>query len=114
MPLPRARTAGQRSTPVSPPHSAARRRDPSPALPPDQPVSLVDLPAGVPARLCNGHAGSTPAGWLVALGFVPGTPVRIIRGAPLGGPVEMEIRGTRVCTRRSDLAGFSVVLENDP
>ena len=99
---------------MTPPSFAARRRDPSPTAAPACPVSLVDLPADVPARLCNGHAGSTPAGWLVALGFVPGTPVRIIRSAPMGGPVEMEIRGTRVCARPSDLASFSVTFEHDP
>ncbi|MFQ5457528.1 MAG: ferrous iron transport protein A [Myxococcota bacterium] len=99
---------------MSSPPFAARRRDPAPSPSPARLVRLVDLPAGVPARLCNGHAGLAPAEWLVALGFVPGTPIRIIRGAPLGGPVEMEIRGTRVCARRSDLSGFSVIPENDP
>ena len=67
---------------------------------------LLDLPANVPARLCAPPAGAGAPAWLASLGFVPGTPLRIVRRAPLGGPVEIDIRGTRVCVRPGDLAGF--------
>ena len=39
---------------------------------------------------------------LLVLGFVPGTQVTVIRCAPLGDPVEFELRGTRVSLRRSE------------
>lgn len=86
----------------------------SPARATGPPAPLLTLPVAVPARLCDAPEAGEPPAWLVSLGFVPGTSVRIIRFAPLGGPVEIEIRGTRVCVRRADLAGFSVVRENAP
>jgi ferrous iron transport protein A len=39
---------------------------------------------------------------LLDLGFVPGTEVRVVRRAPLGDPVEYELRGYRLCLRRSE------------
>ena len=48
---------------------------------------------------------------LADLGFVPGTRVRVIRRAPLGDPVELELRGFRVCLRRADLGSVYVELE---
>jgi Fe2+ transport system protein FeoA len=46
---------------------------------------------------------STPAGRrLLDLGFIPGTDVAVVRRAPLGDPVEYELRGCRVCLRRSE------------
>jgi len=46
---------------------------------------------------------------LLELGLVPGTHVTIIRHAPAGGPIELELRGYRLCLRRSDLAGLRVI-----
>jgi ferrous iron transport protein A len=44
------------------------------------------------------------------LGFLPGTPVRALRRAPLGDPVLYEIRGAHVCLRRSEAEGVRVRL----
>jgi len=43
------------------------------------------------------------------LGLVPGTPVTLLKVAPLGDPLELEVRGGRVSIRRRDAA--SVELE---
>lgn len=39
---------------------------------------------------------------LLDLGFVPGTPVLVVRRAPLGDPLELELRGYRLCVRRTE------------
>lgn len=39
---------------------------------------------------------------LMALGFVPGTMVRVLRRAPLGDPTEYELRGTRISLRAQE------------
>ncbi len=39
---------------------------------------------------------------LLDLGFVVGTPVRIVGVAPLGDPYEIEIRGGRISIRRAE------------
>jgi Fe2+ transport system protein FeoA len=44
-----------------------------------------------------------PAGRrLLDLGLLPETPMRVIRRAPLGDPVVYELRGYRLCLRRSE------------
>ena len=45
---------------------------------------------------------------LVDLGFLPGTPVVLVRRAPLGDPSVYELRGTRLCLRRSEAARVRV------
>jgi ferrous iron transport protein A len=47
----------------------------------------------------------------VDLGFVAGTPLEVVRAAPLGDPVEIELRGYRVCLRRQELLGVCVTPE---
>ena len=39
---------------------------------------------------------------LLDLGLLPGTPVRALRRAPLGDPGVYELRGYRLCLRRSE------------
>ena len=52
---------------------------------------------------------TAPAGRrLLDLGFVPGTPLRVLRRAPLRDPVVFELRGYRVCLRRADAARIRV------
>ena len=45
---------------------------------------------------------------LLDLGVLPGTPIRVIRRAPLGDPVVYELRGYRLCLRRSETAHIFV------
>lgn len=47
-------------------------------------------------------------GRLADLGLVPGTEVKVIRRAPFGDPIEIEVRGYRLCLRGADLAGLCV------
>jgi ferrous iron transport protein A len=36
------------------------------------------------------------------LGFVPGTRVKLVRRAPLGDPIEVAVRGSRLAMRRGE------------
>lgn len=45
---------------------------------------------------------------LADMGFTPGAPVLVVRCAPLGDPLEVEVRGYRVCLRRAEAAGILV------
>ncbi len=76
-------------------------------------VPLRQLAVGQWAKLCE--LGSRPVCHrLLDLGFVPGTRLRVVRRAPLGDPVEIEIRGTRLCLRAAQLRGLRVLPENTP
>ena len=69
---------------------------------------LINLPPGREARRCAPLDGREIPRRLQDLGFVPGTPVVIRRRAPLGDPVEIEIRGYRLCLRLAQLDALRV------
>jgi ferrous iron transport protein A len=50
---------------------------------------------------------------LLDLGFIPGTPVRVVRRAPLGDPVSFELRGSRICLRRGEAARILVASQRE-
>jgi ferrous iron transport protein A len=75
-------------------------------------IPLSELPVGTRARLCAPAAGSEISRRLGDLGFVPGTVLSVVRRAPLGDPVELDLRGYRLCLRLEQLAGLRV--EPDP
>lgn len=45
---------------------------------------------------------------LMELGLVPGTPVVLCQVAPLGDPLELEVRGCRLSIRRRDASAVSL------
>ena len=45
---------------------------------------------------------------LLAMGFLPGTPVSLVHVAPFGDPVTLELDGWRVSLRRSEAACVQV------
>jgi ferrous iron transport protein A len=45
---------------------------------------------------------------LLDLGFVPGTQVRVVRRAPLGDPLEFELRGYRLSLRKTEAAHIEI------
>ncbi len=71
---------------------------------------LEQLEPGERGRLARREAAPPPATRLLELGFVDGTEVEMVRRGPLGDPVELSLRGYRLCVRRADLAGFVVAL----
>ena len=87
------------------------------ALPSTHPVPLSRLAPGHCAEI-QSVDGTSPIGRrLLELGFRPGTPLRVIRRAPLGDPTTYELRGSRFCLRRSEAERITVtqtVLANDP
>jgi ferrous iron transport protein A len=74
-------------------------------------IALNDLPVGVTAILGAPDALTPTVLRLLEMGFTPGTPLAITRRAPGGDPVEVRVRGTRLCVRRADLARFSSTLK---
>ncbi|HAY12987.1 MAG TPA: FeoA family protein [Fimbriimonadaceae bacterium] len=71
------------------------------------PLSFQDIPVGRDARINElGDASDR----LHELGLTPGTIIRLVRVAPFGDPVEIEVRGARLCLRRSEARGIRVSL----
>ncbi|MCP4007130.1 MAG: ferrous iron transport protein A [bacterium] len=65
--------------------------------------SLSQFEAGSRARICSHAPSEAVPERLLELGFVPGTELEVVRRAPFGGPVEVELRGYRICLRPSEL-----------
>lgn len=71
---------------------------------------LSRLAPGSFARLeaVAAHAPRPLVHRLMALGFTPGTLVRVVRRAPFGDPTEYELRGSRICLRSAEADLFTV------
>ena len=72
-------------------------------------LSLADLEPGTAAVIEGIHTAAPAGQRLLDLGFVPNTPVRVLRRAPLGDPIEFELRGYRICLRHSEAAWIHVL-----
>jgi ferrous iron transport protein A len=67
------------------------------ALQPGEQTKIVEL---------RGDAETTHR--LMELGLLPGTPIKVVRFAPLGDPVEISVRGYRLSLRRAEAADIAV------
>ena len=74
---------------------------------------LAELPVGSSARVAN--VGGASDGSvdevtlrLLEMGLTPGATVSIVGSAPLGDPLELELRGYRLSVRRSEAARVEV------
>ena len=72
-------------------------------------IPLLALAVGRTARIAEPPAGSEIPRRLADLGFVPGTELCIVRRAPFGDPLELEIRGYRLCLRAEQVESLRVV-----
>jgi len=88
--------------------NAAPSAAPSPGASAAAPSALADLPSGSTARLVRVEGARAFRRRLMELGLLPGTEVRVVRRAPLGGVVEIEVRRCRLSLRLTEAAGLFV------
>jgi len=89
--------------------SAAMNRPEAPARSAARAVPLADLAPGTHAVIKSVDATSPIGLRLADLGFLPHTPIQVLRRAPLGDPVAYELRGYRLCLRREEALRVLVV-----
>src|SRR4051812_34863528 len=75
------------------------------------PRSLDILPIGATARVTGVSGSGAIARRLMEMGVVPGAPVRIIKAAPLGDPIEVRVRGYHLALRRTEAQTIMVSSE---
>ncbi|MBC7912078.1 MAG: ferrous iron transport protein A [Pyrinomonadaceae bacterium] len=78
------------------------------SLPANQ-LSLAHLPAGARARVLAVTGTGAVARRLMEMGVVPGVPVRMIKSAPLGDPLEVRVRGYHLAVRRAEAQTIKVI-----
>jgi Fe2+ transport system protein FeoA len=75
--------------------------------------SLANLPVGVQGRVISVQGESAVARRLMEMGVVPGAPVRVIKTAPLGDPLEIRVRGYHLALRRTEALTITVTAVTD-
>lgn len=72
-------------------------------------AALTELAIGETAEIDHVEVPGSLGQRLADLGFLPGTPVTLVRRAPLGDPAVYELRGSQICLRRSEARGIRVL-----
>ena len=80
--------------------------------PPDPPVrdvtQLAKLDMGGRGRIVRVTGSGEVSRRLLEMGITPGAEIRLLRAAPLGDPLEFEIRGYRLSLRRNEAEQIDV------
>lgn len=70
--------------------------------------ALADLGIGAAARVRKVSGGDEISLRLLEMGLTPGVEVRMVGMAPLGDPLEIELRGYRLSLRRAEAARVEI------
>ena len=71
-------------------------------------MTLAELAVGGRAVVRNIAGADELAGRLLEMGLIPGTPLTVVGTAPLGDPLEIELRGYRLSVRKSEAARIEI------
>ena len=80
------------------------------AVSPQRTTTLSVLPRGRAARVVAVGGSDAVARRLMEMGVVPGAPVRVVKCAPLGDPIQVRVRGYDLALRRAEAQTISVVM----
>ncbi len=75
--------------------------------------SLSQLEMGQKAQVVGVTGQDAVSRRLLEMGITPGVEVRLLRAAPLGDPLEFELRGYRLSLRRSEAQQIEVARVTD-
>ena len=73
-------------------------------------ITLTELPAGIEARVISIDGEGAAVRRLMEMGVVPGAPIRVIKSAPFGDPIEVKIRRYHLALRRNEASAVKVGL----
>ena len=76
-------------------------------------MTLDRIPVDTMARVASVEASDPHSLRLMEMGVVPGVPVRVIKVAPLGDPLQVCVRDYHLALRRSEARSITVVLETN-
>lgn len=76
-------------------------------------LSLAQLPIGTKGRVVSIDGASLLARRMMEMGLVPGAPVRVIKSAPLGDPLEISVHRYRLALRRAEAQAVTVACQHD-
>lgn len=71
-------------------------------------MEFARLKKGARARIIGITTNSETMQRIQEMGLTVGTSFRIVKIAPLGDPVEIDVRGYRLCLRKAETEGIEV------
>jgi ferrous iron transport protein A len=77
-------------------------------------TSLREVAIGSTAEVELVTGSDSTSERLLEMGITPGVRVRVVGAAPLGCPLELEVRGYRLSIRRTDAARVAVFPSAEP
>jgi len=77
-----------------------------------QTATFSGLEKGMNARVLAVPSASAESTRLQEMGLTAGTEFRVVKVAPFGDPIEIELRGYRLCLRRRETDGFEIEILN--
>ena len=75
--------------------------------------TLAELPIGARTKVARIEGADEVSCRLMEMGLTPGVELRIVGVAPLGDPLELELRGYRLSVRKSEAARVEIQMAND-
>jgi len=75
--------------------------------------TLDKLPINARARVVAVRGTGAVARRLMEMGMAPGAPVRVVRSAPLGDPLEICVRNYHLALRRNEAQTIDVVISDE-
>ncbi|MCL2299236.1 MAG: ferrous iron transport protein A [Firmicutes bacterium] len=73
--------------------------------------TLKTLKPGVGARVVHVHGGGALRRRIMEMGLTPGVPIWVRKIAPLGDPIEIQVRGCALSLRKADAALVEIAAE---
>lgn len=72
-------------------------------------MNLSNIKIGESVKVVKVHATSDKCIRMIEMGLTPGATVTLNRKAPLGDPIEIELRGYKICMRKQDAKLVEVI-----
>lgn len=76
-------------------------------------MTLASMPKGVQGLVVRIDESAIHSLRLMEMGLVPGAPVRLVKAAPLGDPIQVCVRDYHLALRRSEAQSITVELCGD-
>lgn len=71
-------------------------------------MAFKNLKKGMRVRIASIAGPAAEQARIQEMGLVEGTEFRVVKVAPFGDPVEIDVRGYRLCLRKADTLGILV------
>jgi len=75
-------------------------------------MTLDSIPNDVMARIASVKATDAHGLRLMEMGLVPGAPIRVVKVAPLGDPIQVCIHNYHLALRRTEARSIQVTVED--